>query len=213
MSVVNLLCIASVAAHFVVAVADAAAPQSAGTPTTTGTPAAETSASESDVRGVRYVERFTHVASLLNLAQGTVRMVAILPVDTRASLAAVDTVASIVKGNPSKRLRAYVILRGGNEAESSLRAALLVGRASDPRIVFLWDQTGAVTDFWKPGPTPGVWLYDTSAKFAEQLPEPALILAAAKGGDARIEGAALRSAAYELVRLVEAKMARAVPDP
>lgn len=203
MSVVNRLCIASVAAHFVVAVAVAAAPQSAGTPT----PA------NPDTPGVRHVERFTHVASLLNLAQGTVRMVAILPVDTRASLAAVDTVASIVKGNSSKRLRAYVILRGGNEAESSLRAALLVGRASDPRIVFLWDQTSVVTEFWKPGPTPGVWLYDTSAKFAEQLPEPALILAAAPGGDARIEGTGLRSTAYELVRLVEAKMARAVPDP
>lgn len=208
MRVVNRLCIASVAAHFVVAVAVAAAPQSAVTPTPSDAPA-----TESNVRAVRPIERFTHLAALLNLAQGTVRVVAILPVDTRASLAAVDTVASIVKGNASKRLRAYVILRGGTEAESSLRAALLVGRASDPRIVFLWDQTSAVTDFWKPGPTPGVWLYDTSAKFAEQLPEPALVLAAAPGGDARIEGAALRNTAYELVRLVEAKMARAGADP
>jgi hypothetical protein len=201
MSVFDRLRIVAAAALLATAFAVRAPTQPTGTTTV------------SNPREVRRVERFTHVAAFLNLAQGTVRLVAIVPTDSRASLAAVDTVASIVLNNPSKRLRAYVILRGGNEAESSIRAAILAGRASDSRIVVLWDQTAAVSEYWKPGTTPGVWLYDTSATFGEQLPKASLVVAAPAGPDARLNGAALRDTSYELVRTVEAKMGRSGGGP
>jgi hypothetical protein len=157
---------------------------------------------------VRRVEKFAHVAAFLNLAQGTVRMVAVLPIDGSTSSAALDTIAAVVRGNPSKRLRAYVVLHG---SDSSLRASVLAGRAADPRIVLFWDPSGTATTAWRANsPRASVWLYDTSARFTDGLPEASLVVGTPAGNsDAPLDGPALRVRAGELVRRVEAKMAQA----
>ncbi|MCI0452843.1 MAG: hypothetical protein L0Z51_10720 [Candidatus Latescibacteria bacterium] len=171
-------------------------------------PPASAPPATTDQPNVRRVEKFAHVAAFLNLAQGTVRIVAVVPVDGSSSAATLDTVAAVVRGNPSKRLRAYVVLHG---LDSSLRAASLAGRAADPRIVVFWDPSGAAAAPWQSDSSrAGVWLYDTSARFAAELPEPSLVVGApADTSDAPIDGAALRNRSGELVRRVEAKMVRA----
>ncbi|HXV14526.1 MAG TPA: hypothetical protein VEC56_10010 [Candidatus Krumholzibacteria bacterium] len=182
----------------VAAVAAAALASAADPPTATGGAPPD----------VRRIEKFVHIAAFLNLAQGTVRMVAVLPIDGESSAAVLDTVAAVIRGNPSKRLRAYVVLRG---SDSSLRAAVLAGRAADPRIVFFWDPAGTATAAWRADPArAGVWLYDTSARFTGGPPGASLVVGApAATPEAPLAGPALREQAGELVRRVEAKMAQA----
>ncbi|HEU4929786.1 MAG TPA: hypothetical protein VFU38_08145 [Candidatus Krumholzibacteria bacterium] len=154
---------------------------------------------------VRRIEKFAHAAAFLNLAQGTVRMVAILPADESTSLAMMDTIAAVVRANPSKRLRAYIILDGEIDSGTPLRAALIAGRAGDTRIVCFWDPNGTVARVWGPGDAGCVRIYDTAAKFGDPLPPPALEVRAAEG---RLDGAALRASSSDLVQRVEAKMGR-----
>jgi hypothetical protein len=154
---------------------------------------------------IRRIDKFAHAAAFLNLAQGTVRMVAILPTAESASLAMMDTIAAVVRSNPSKRLRAFVILDGETDTESPLRAAVLAGRAGDARIVCFWDPTGAVARMWGPRDAGCVRVYDTTAKFVDPVPPPALEVKAAGG---RLDGPALRTSSRDLVQRVEAKMGR-----
>ena len=154
---------------------------------------------------VRRIDKFAHAAAFLNLAQGTVRMVAILPTDESASIAMMDTIAAVVRSNPSKRLRAYIILDGESDSQTPLRAAVIAGRAGDSRIVCFWDPTGAVARMWGPGGPGCVRVYDTAAKFVDPLPPPELEVNASDG---RLDGSGLRSRSSELVQRVEAKMGR-----
>lgn len=172
-------------------------------PQGTSPPEAESPAA----RNFRRVDRFSPVSALLNLAQGTVRIVTIVPVDKASSFAVIDTVMSVVAANPSKRLRAYVILRGGGE--SGLQALLLATRYSDARVVYFWDPTAAVASAWDSGATTAgtAWLYDTSAKFSDRPPPAALTVVANTDADIMLDGGELRSDAGEMVRRVEAKMA------
>ncbi len=156
---------------------------------------------------VRRIDKFAHAAAFLNLAQGTVRMVAILPADAASSMALMDTIAAVVRSNPSKRLRAYVILDGETDAETPLRAAMIAGRAGDSRIVCFWDPTGSVARIWGPRDAGCVRVYDTTAKFSSRLPQPALEVRVANG---RLDGGALRASSNDLVQRVEAKMGRPV---
>jgi hypothetical protein len=161
-------------------------------------------------KNFRRVDRFASVSVLLHLAQGTVRVVTIVPVESPSSFAVIDTVMSVVAANPSKRLRAYVILRGGGE--SALRALQLATRYSDSRVAYFWDPTGAVASAWDSGATTAgtVWIYDTSAKFSDRPPAAALTVdAQTDEGGVTLDGAALRAESGELVRRVEAKMASA----
>jgi hypothetical protein len=152
---------------------------------------------------VRRVDRYVHVAAFLNLAQGTVRIVAAVPSDVRSSLGVVDSIASIVRENPSKRLRAYIILTG---AESPLQAAVLAGQAPDPRVVYFWDPAGEVAKTWAWDGTACAWLYDTSAKFADPPPQASLTVTAKKDGKPYFQCDALRAMSNDLVRRVEAKV-------
>ncbi len=151
------------------------------------------------------IEKFAHAAAFLNLAQGTVRVVAILPTDESASAAMMDTIAAVVRSNPSKRLRAYVILDGETDTESPLRAAMIAGRAGDARIVCFWDPTGSVARMWGARGPGCVRVYDTTAKFIDPVPPPALEV---KPNAGRLDGAALRASSNQLVQRVEAKMGR-----
>jgi hypothetical protein len=158
-----------------------------------------------DARTVRTVDKFAHMAAFLNLAQGTVRIVVIAPTDKRASLFAVDSVTAMVRSIPSKRLRAYLIMRGTG---TRLQAAVLAGRAADPRFACFWDSTGTVASAWEAGATvgSGVWLYDTSAKFTD-APPPA-VTAVTAPFRTPLAASNIRARTDELVRRVEAKVAR-----
>ncbi len=172
-------------------------------------PAAQAPAPEG--HNVHRVEKYAHVAAFLNLGQGTVRIVAVVPTGSESSLGVIDTLASIVQGTSSKRLRVYVILRGENDADSPLHAAVLAGRASDPRLVYFWDPTGDVARAWESHDAACAWLYDTSAKFADTPPKASLTVVATPGGhDARLAGGSLRATSGEMIRRVEAKVGQ--PD-
>ncbi len=173
--------------------------------------AADTPApSTATVHNVHPVAKFAHVAALLNLGQGTVRIVAVVPTGSSSSAGVVDTLASIVQGTPSKRLRVYVILQGENDADSPLHAAVLAGRATDPRLVFFWDPTGDVARAWHTTSSACAWLYDTAVKFGDAPPAAALTVEASPPGrDARLAGAALRGESSTMIRRVEAKVAQA----
>jgi hypothetical protein len=158
-------------------------------------------------RNFRRVDRYFPVSALLNLAQGTVRIVTIVPVDKASSFAVIDTVLSVVAANQSKRLRAYVILRG----ESGLQALQLATRYSDARVAYFWDPTTAVASAWESGTTTEgtAWLYDTSAKFSDRAPPAALTVVATTDEEVVMVGRELRAEANAMVRRVEAKMASA----
>ncbi len=162
-------------------------------------------ASDAETRTVQRIDRFEHIAAFLNLAQGTVRIVAIVPSNDIASAAIVDTIAAVVQSSPSKRLRAYVVLTG--ESGTPLQAAVLAGRTTDKRIAYFWDATGDATRPWESHP-PGVWVYDTAAKFSDRPPTAAMAFQA----PAPIDGDALRNTSIELVRKVEAKMSVPATD-
>lgn len=173
-------------------------------------PPATAEAESPATQNFRRVDRFAHVAAFLNLAQGTVRIVAIVPAELTSSLGVVDTITAVVRANPSKRLRAYVILKGGED--TPLQASVLAGRYPDPRIVYFWDPTGIVAGTWESGTTTvgAAWLYDTSAKFSDQPPASSLTVSAKTHGTGVVlDGAALRAQSDEMVRRVEAKMASA----
>jgi hypothetical protein len=173
-----------------------------------GTPPPETESAPA--RNFRRVDRFYPVSALLNLAQGTVRIVTIVPVDKASSFTVLDAVMSVVAANPSKRLRAYVVLRGGDE-DSGIQALLLATRYSDSRVVYFWDPTAEVASAWDTGATTDgtAWLYDTSAKFSDRAPAAALTVVAKFDEGVAMDGDTLRAEADELVRRVEAKMASA----
>ena len=176
------------------------------------TPATQAPAPEG--HNVHRVEKYAHVAAFLNLGQGTVRIVAVVPTAFESSLGVIDTLASIVQGTASKRLRVYVILRGENDADSPLHAAVLAGRASDPRLVYFWDPTGDVARMWESHDTACAWLYDTSAKFADVPPKASLtVVAAPAGHDTRLPGVSLRTTSGEMIRRVEAMRAQPGTGP
>jgi hypothetical protein len=169
------------------------------------TPADSTQTAPPEPRTVRMVDKFSHMAAYLNLAQGTVRIVVIAPTDKRASLFAVDSVTAVVRSIASKRLRPYLIMRGTG---TRLQAAVLAGRAADPRFACFWDSTGTVASAWESGATvgSGVWLYDTSAKFVD-APPPA-VAAVTAPFRTPLAASSMRGRTDELVRRVEAKVAR-----
>ena len=167
---------------------------------------ATATADQPEPRTVRMVDRFNYLAAFLNLAQGTVRMVVIVPTDVKSSQAAVDSVTAVVRSIPSKRLRAYLIMRGG---EMPIQAAVLAAHATDPRFSCFWDSTATVAGAWESGTSvgAGVWLYDTSAKFAGAPPPAALVVTTP--ARTPLDTSALRREADALVRRLEAKIAHA----
>lgn len=155
-------------------------------------------------RNVHRIEKFAHVAAFLNLGQGTVRIVAVVPTEFESSLGVIDTLASILRETASKRLRVYVVLRGENDSDSPLHSTVLAGRASDPRLVYFWDPTGDVARAWEPHDVACAWLYDTSAKFADAPPKAELtVVATPAGRDARLAGASLRTTSRAMIHRVE----------
>jgi hypothetical protein len=179
-----------------------AAPVAAQTPP----PAA---ASGTGQASIQKLESFQGIAGLMNLARGCVRIVAVVAPSAPGADAQLDTILSVLRTNPSKRLRAYVLVAHAADADAPLQAALFASRHPGERVVFLWDPNG-VSNLWKE--SVGIkdagfhtlfCLYDTAATFTLAPATP----------DAWIEGVAgfdprpFTDRTRELLRRVESKVA------
>jgi hypothetical protein len=158
-----------------------------------------------------------NLATVLNLARGTVRIVAVVSPTSPTAAEGLGVIASILEAIPSKRLRAYVILTRAGDADTQTRALNLAAHHRDRRIVYLWDPDRIVETAFAPlvgqtgEPAREVYLlYDTAASFTTVPATPTLWMHMNPRLDgARLEEAPLSAKADELVRAVEKKAADA----
>ncbi|HEU4363874.1 MAG TPA: hypothetical protein VFT13_00255 [Candidatus Krumholzibacteria bacterium] len=164
---------------------------------------------------------FSSLATIMNLARGTVRIVAVVSPSSDGARGGMDVVASILRDIPSKRLRAYVILSHAGPADSEVRALDLAARHRDRRIVYLWDPEAVVATALAPvvglagKPAHDVCLlYDTDATFSATLATPALWMQLRPGSEGpALDAASLHARANDLVGAVEQKAAGAAAKP
>jgi hypothetical protein len=149
--------------------------------------------------------------SFMNLASGTVRLLVIVTPSSPSCQPMLDAVAQVLQANPSKRLRAYVVLAPLGPDDSELRALNLTNELRERRLVYLIDAKAVVAAAFapvvksSPDPATGVcFLYDTDAHLALEPPAPSLWMSA----NPQIKGVALDAKqlgqrANEMVRRVE----------
>jgi hypothetical protein len=182
---------------------------------------AQVSAGEPDStenqRVVPGLTNFGSLSTILNLARGTVRIVAVVTPSSPAAIQGLDILASVLDDIPSKRLRVYVLLSPAGPNDSKVRALNLAARNRDRRIVYLWDGDAAVAVAMAPlvgledEPAQDVYfLYDTDATFNAEPATPVLSMNLNPHVDGlKLEAQMMRERAEELVRAVEKKAAGA----
>jgi hypothetical protein len=180
--------------------------------------AAPASAQATDDQGatqhVARLQNFGTLVAFLNLASGTVRLIAIVEPSSPSSDAAVGALKSILDANPSKRLRAYVVWTRLSGEDSEMRALSRANEFRDRRLVHFWDGEAFVAGSFRSvlgaGETPAtdvVMLYDTDARLALAPPAPSLWMSAnPKLAGSPLDPAQLGAAANAMVRRVEAKV-------
>jgi hypothetical protein len=158
---------------------------------------------------IQTLASFQGIAGLMNLARGCVRIVAVDSPSAPGADAQLDTVLSVVRTSPSKRLRVYVIVTPAADADTPLQAALLASRHPGERVVYLWDPSAGVTNLWKDSvgiksadSRPIFCLYDTAATFTLAPPTPDTWVQ----GNARFDPRPFTDRTSELVRRVESKV-------
>jgi hypothetical protein len=175
------------------------------------------------VESTQYVARLQNFGTLvafLNLASGTVRLVAVVEPSAPSSDAVISTLQSIMDKNPSKRLRAYIVWTRMSEDDTEMRALSRSNGTRDRRLVHFWDGNalvaGSFRDVLGAGavPTTGVvLLYDTDAHLALTPPAPTMWLSVNPklSGNAQ-DASQLADRANALVRRIEAKVTDATPE-
>jgi hypothetical protein len=168
----------------------------------------------SPTQNVARLKNFPMLISFLNLASGTVRLVAILEPSAESSQTVMRAVQTVLDANPSKRLRAYVVWTRAGEADTEMRALSYCSDMHDRRVVYFWDADAAAANSFRDVLGAGesmatgvVLLYDTDARLALTPPAPAMWMSV----NPKIEGAvldpsSLGAQANEMVRRVEAKV-------
>jgi hypothetical protein len=160
-------------------------------------------------QAIQKLENFQGIAGLMNLARGCVRIVAVVAPSAPGADAQLDTILSVLRTNPSKRLRAYVLVTHAADADAPLQAALFASRHPGERVVYLWDPNG-VSNLWKE--SVGIkdtrfhtifCLYDTAATFTLAPPTPDAWIEGEVGFDPR----PFTDRTRELLRRVESKVA------
>jgi hypothetical protein len=148
-------------------------------------------------QSVSRLQNFGTLVAFLNLASGTVRIVAILEPSAASCDPAVAALKSILEANASKRLRAYVVWTHSSELDTELRALSKANELRDRRLVHFWDGNASVSDSFRDvlgsGTSPAtgvVLLYDANPKLA----------------GAALDASRLGAEANEMVRRVEAKV-------
>jgi hypothetical protein len=150
---------------------------------------------------------FTSLATILNLARGTVRILAVVSPTSPGADAGLEAITSILSEIPSKRLRAFVILSSSSEADTRARSLGFAAAHVDRRIVYVWDPEAAVnaaltsSEGLAGAPALDVLLlYDTAATFTTNAPAPVMWIPL--GGDP-VDAGPLRDRADAMVRAVE----------
>jgi hypothetical protein len=159
------------------------------------------------------METFSTLAAFLNLASGTVRLVAILSPSSPASAAIMETIGTTLRSNPSRRLRAYVVFSHLSTADSEMRALNHAAGLRDRRLIYLWDANAVTAGVFRsvPGSTtePATdlcMIYDTDARVADPPPAPVLWMSGnPRLGGPRLEATRFADQANALVRRVEAR--------
>ena len=161
-----------------------------------------------DVARLRNLGTFV---SFMNLASGTVRLVVVVTPSSAECQAMIEAVAQVLQANPSKRLRAYVVLTHLGPGDSEIRALDRASAFRDRRLVYLIDANAVVATAFRSvvasgsEPANGVCLlYDTDAHLALEPPAPSLWMSA----NPQLKGPAfdpkrLGQRANEMVRRVE----------
>jgi hypothetical protein len=165
-------------------------------------------------QSVSRLQNFGTLVAFLNLASGTVRIVAILEPSAASCDPAVAALKSILEANASKRLRAYVVWTHSSELDTELRALSKANELRDRRLVHFWDGNASVSDSFRDvlgsGTSPAtgvVLLYDTDARLALEPPAPSMWMSAnPKLAGAALDASRLGAEANEMVRRVEAKV-------
>lgn len=146
---------------------------------------AQTTPSAEPAQPVARLQNFGTLVSFLNLASGAVRVVAILKPSDPSSEAMIGALQSILSGNASPRLRAYVVWTRLGPEDTELRAAAACSRVRDRRLVYFWDSEAFVANAFrgavvsKDTPATGVLLlYDTDARLSIDPPAPTLWMSA-----------------------------------
>jgi hypothetical protein len=170
---------------------------------------------------VAEMKNYGLLASFLNLASGTVRIVAIVSPSAPETPAVMETVLATLAANPSRRLRAYVVLGHMGPADTEARALNVAALYREQRLTCIWDPGAIAAGMFREAigsgtePASGVcMLYDTDARFAPAPPAPDLWMS----DNPRIEGAALDGKALgkragEMVTRVEARAREAGRAP
>ena len=171
------------------------------------------------VQNMARLQNFGTLVAFLNLAAGTVRLVAILEPSSPECDSAIDALQSVLDANSSKRLRAYVVWTRVSAADTEMRALSMANRGRDRRMVHFWDAEAVVADSFRgvlesgESPATGVLLlYDTDARLALAPPAPATWMSVnpTLAGDA-LDAAQLGAHANAMVRRVEAKASDVTP--
>lgn len=168
---------------------------------------------------VARLQNFGTLVAFLNLASGTVRLVAVVEPSAPSSDAALAALQSIMDKNPSKRLRAYVVWTHMSGDDTEMRALSRANETRDRRLVHFWDGGAVVAGSFRSVlqsgeiPTTGVvLLYDTDARLALTPPAPAMWLSVnPKLAGSAQDAAQLADEANAMVRRVEAKVTDATP--
>ncbi|HEX6791477.1 MAG TPA: hypothetical protein VF247_09225 [Candidatus Krumholzibacteria bacterium] len=165
-------------------------------------------------QSVAQLQSFGTMVAFLNLAAGTVRVVAILEPASPAADDAVNALRSLLESNSSKRLRAYVVWTRLSDQDTQLRALSRANTLRDRRLVQFWDNDAVVAESFRSvvasGTVPAtgvVLLYDTDARLALSPPAPALWMSMNAGiAGPAFDPARLGASANTMVRRVEAKV-------
>lgn len=184
-----------------------------------GSRGAEPTVEAGSTQYVARLQNFGTLVAFLNLASGTVRLVAIVQPSSPSSDAVISTLQSIMDQNPSKRLRGYVVWTRLSDEDTEMRALSRASETSDRRLVHFWDGGAHVAESFRGAlgsgetPTSGVvLLYDTDAHLALAPPAPSMWLSVNPKltGNAQ-DASQLAVQANTMVRRVEAKVTDATP--
>jgi hypothetical protein len=177
-------------------------------------PGAETASAPETTQYVARLQNFGTLVAFLNLASGTVRLVAVVEPSSPSSDAVITALQSIMDNNPSKRLRGYVVWTRVSADDTEMRALSRSNGTHDRRLVHFWDGGALVAESYRgvlgsgDVPTTGVvLLYDTDARLALTPPAPSMWLSVNPKLTGNAQNASqLAEQANAMVRRVEAKV-------
>lgn len=138
--------------------------------------------------------RFVSIANIegfsgfFNVGQGTVRIVAIVPATSTDGEACLAGLRRIFEGNPSRRLRAYVVFIPLSDTDTQRDALMRGAHLSDGRIACFWDPNRVVFNALRPvlgskaAPT-SIMVFDTDAVLRDTIKAPTLSMSATTSDD------------------------------